>query len=97
MTDALGIALAKNPEPSKTLFIICDPRIGGVLATPNIFSTAIRRILIMHCKTIRRAIAGGAERVILCDTNGGTMPGDSRDLPGGRAGMSCAVRHPRAQ
>ena len=31
-------------------------------------------------QTIRRAIAGGAERVILCDTNGGTMPWEIREI-----------------
>jgi 2-isopropylmalate synthase len=31
-------------------------------------------------KTIRKAVEAGAERVILCDTNGGTMPWEIRDI-----------------
>ena len=41
---------------------------------------AIRRIQTMPWRPFTRAVAAGAERVILCDTNGGTMPWEIKDI-----------------
>ena len=80
VTDALGIALAKNLEliedsihylrsKDRRVFYDAEHFFDGYKANPE-----------YALQTIRRAIAGGAERVILCDTNGGTMPWEIREI-----------------
>lgn len=80
VTDALGIALAKNLEliedsihylrsKNRRVFYDAEHFFDGYKANPD-----------YALQTIRRAIAGGAERVILCDTNGGTMPWEIREI-----------------
>ena len=80
VTDALGIALAKNLEliedsihylrsKNRRVFYDAEHFFDGYKANPE-----------YALQTIRRAIAGGAERVILCDTNGGTMPWEIREI-----------------
>ena len=80
VTDALGIALAKNLEliedsihylrsKDRRVFYDAEHFFDGYKANPD-----------YALQTIRRAIAGGAERVILCDTNGGTMPWEIREI-----------------
>jgi 2-isopropylmalate synthase len=80
VTDALGISLAKNLEliedsihylrsKDRRVFYDAEHFFDGYKANPD-----------YALQTIRRAIAGGAERVILCDTNGGTMPWEIREI-----------------
>ncbi|MDR4478394.1 MAG: citramalate synthase [Nitrospira sp.] len=80
VTDALGITLAKNLEliedsihylrsKDRRVFYDAEHFFDGYKANPE-----------YALQTIRRAIAGGAERVILCDTNGGTMPWEIREI-----------------
>lgn len=80
VTDALGIALGKNLEliedsihylrsKHRRVFYDAEHFFDGYKANPD-----------YALQTIRRAIAGGAERVILCDTNGGTMPWEIREI-----------------
>ncbi len=74
VTDALGISLAKNLEiigdsigylrdKGRRVFYDAEHFFDGYKANPD-----------YALETIRRAVAAGAERVILCDTNGGAMP-----------------------
>jgi len=42
-------------------------------------------------ETLRAAIRGGAERVVLCDTNGGTLPWEVEEIV---RGMNASVQHP---
>lgn len=80
VTDALSISLAKNLEliedsihylrsKDRRVFYDAEHFFDGYKANPE-----------YALQTIRRAIAGGAERVILCDTNGGTMPWEIREI-----------------
>lgn len=80
VTDALGISLAKNLEliedsihylrsKDRRVFYDAEHFFDGYKANPE-----------YALQTIRKAIAGGAERVILCDTNGGTMPWEIREI-----------------
>lgn len=80
VTDALSISLAKNLEliedsihylrsKDRRVFYDAEHFFDGYKANPD-----------YALQTIRRAIAGGAERVILCDTNGGTMPWEIREI-----------------
>jgi 2-isopropylmalate synthase len=80
VTDALGVSLAKNLEliedsiaylrgKGRRLFYDAEHFFDGYKADPE-----------YALETIRRAVRGGAERVILCDTNGGTMPWEIREI-----------------
>jgi 2-isopropylmalate synthase len=80
VTDALGISLAKNldiiydslaylKEKGRRVFYDAEHFFDGYKADPD-----------YALKTIRHAVQGGAERIILCDTNGGTMPWEIRDI-----------------
>ncbi len=80
VTDALGISLATNLEiisdsiaylksKGRRLFYDAEHFFDGFKANPD-----------YALDTIRRAVEAGAERVILCDTNGGTMPWEIRAI-----------------
>lgn len=80
VTDALGISLSKNLEiigdslaylksKGRRLFYDAEHFFDGYKANPD-----------YALETIRRAVQAGAERIILCDTNGGTMPWEIRDV-----------------
>ncbi|TAJ08253.1 MAG: citramalate synthase [Nitrospirae bacterium] len=80
VTDALGITLAKNleligdsiaylKEKGRRVFYDAEHFFDGYKANPD-----------YAIETLRRAAEAGAERVILCDTNGGTMPWEIKDI-----------------
>jgi len=80
VTDALGIALAKNLEiigdsvahlrsKNRRVFYDAEHFFDGYKTDPD-----------YALETVRRAVAAGAERVILCDTNGGTMPWEIKEI-----------------
>jgi 2-isopropylmalate synthase len=80
VTDALGISLAKNLEligdsiqflrlKGRRVFYDAEHFFDGFKAAPD-----------YALETVRRAVEAGAERVILCDTNGGTMPWEIREI-----------------
>lgn len=80
VTDALGITLAKNLEligdsiaylrsKGRKVFYDAEHFFDGYKADPD-----------YALETLRRAVEAGAERVILCDTNGGTMPWEVREI-----------------
>jgi len=82
VTDALGITLAKNLEiigdsiaylrsKGRQVFYDAEHFFDGYKANPD-----------YALQTLRRAIEVGAERVILCDTNGGTMPWEIKEICG---------------
>jgi 2-isopropylmalate synthase len=80
VTDALGIALAKNLDiigdsvahlrsKNRRVFYDAEHFFDGYKTNPD-----------YALETVRRAVAAGAERVILCDTNGGAMPWEIREI-----------------
>ncbi|HLZ33793.1 MAG TPA: citramalate synthase, partial [Nitrospira sp.] len=80
VTDALGIALSKNLElvadsvaylrsKNRRIFYDAEHFFDGYKTNPD-----------YAIETIRRAVTAGAERVILCDTNGGTMPWEIKEI-----------------
>jgi 2-isopropylmalate synthase len=80
VTEALGITLHKNLEiigdsiaylrgKGRRVFYDAEHFFDGYKADPD-----------YALETIRRAVEAGAERVVLCDTNGGTMPWEIRDI-----------------
>jgi 2-isopropylmalate synthase len=80
VTDALGISLATNLEligdsiaylrnKGRRVFYDAEHFFDGYKTNPD-----------YALNTIRKAVEAGAERVILCDTNGGTMPWEIRSI-----------------
>ncbi len=80
VTDALGISLAKNLEliadsiaylcgKGRRVFYDAEHFFDGYKTNPD-YALA----------TVSKAVEAGAERVILCDTNGGTMPWEIREI-----------------
>lgn len=80
VTEALGISLPKNLEliadsieylrsRGRRVFYDAEHFFDGYKANPD-----------YALETVRRAVDSGAERIILCDTNGGTMPWEIRDI-----------------
>ena len=80
VTEALGISLQQNLEiigdsiayvrsKHRRVFYDAEHFFDGYKANPD-----------YALETLRRAVREGAERVILCDTNGGTMPWEIRDI-----------------
>jgi 2-isopropylmalate synthase len=79
VTEALGISLRQNLEiigdsiaylrsKNRRVFYDAEHFFDGYKADPE-----------YALETIRRAVREGAERVILCDTNGGTMPWEIKE------------------
>ncbi|MFO0778963.1 MAG: citramalate synthase [Nitrospira sp.] len=82
VTDALGISLHKNLEligdsiaylrgKGRRVFYDAEHFFDGYKTNPD-----------YALNTIRKAVEAGAERVILCDTNGGAMPWEIREICG---------------
>jgi len=80
VTDALGISLATNLEligdsvaylrsKGRRVFYDAEHFFDGYKTNPD-----------YALNTIRKAVESGAERVILCDTNGGAMPWEIRTI-----------------
>ncbi|HEX3203972.1 MAG TPA: citramalate synthase [Nitrospiraceae bacterium] len=80
VTEALGVTLEQNLDmigesiaylraKNRRVFYDAEHFFDGYKADPE-----------YALKTIQRAVREGAERVILCDTNGGTMPWDIREI-----------------
>lgn len=82
VTDALGISLHKNLDligdsitylrgKGRRVFYDAEHFFDGYKTNPD-----------YALNTIRKAVEAGAERIILCDTNGGTMPWEIREICG---------------
>ena len=80
VTDALGISLAANLDiisdsvshlhsKQRRIFYDAEHFFDGYKTNPD-----------YALETVRRAVNAGAERVILCDTNGGTMPWELKEI-----------------
>ena len=80
VTDALGISRAKNLEiiedsiaylrsHGRRVFYDAEHFFDGYLDNPD-----------YALETLMRAVRAGAERIILCDTNGGRMPWEIKEI-----------------
>src|SRR5579884_3099097 len=80
VTDALGITLQQNLDmigesiaylrsKQRRVFYDAEHFFDGYKANPD-----------YAMETLRKAVDAGAERIILCDTNGGTMPWEIRGI-----------------
>jgi 2-isopropylmalate synthase len=80
VTDALGISLAKNLELIGDSIAYVRSKNRRVFYDAEHFFDGYKTNPEYALNTIRKAVAAGAERVILCDTNGGTMPWEVRRI-----------------
>ena len=80
VTDALGISLATNLELISDSLTHLRSKGRRVFYDAEHFFDGYKTNPDYALETIRRAVTAGAERVILCDTNGGTMPWEIREI-----------------
>jgi 2-isopropylmalate synthase len=80
VSDALGIPLAKNLEIIGDSVAYLRAKHRRVFYDAEHFFDGYKTNPDYALETIRRAVAAGAERVILCDTNGGTMPWEIKEI-----------------
>ena len=80
VTEALGISLSKNLEIIGDSIAHLRSRGRRVFYDAEHFFDGYKTDPDYALQTLRAATEAGAERVILCDTNGGTMPWEIRDI-----------------
>ena len=80
VTDALGIALDANLDIIGDSVAYLRSKHRRVFYDAEHFFDGYKTNPDYALDTLRRAVAAGAERVILCDTNGGTMPWEIKDI-----------------
>jgi 2-isopropylmalate synthase len=82
VTDALGIALNTNLELIADSVAFLKSKHRRVFYDAEHFFDGYKTNPDYALETITRAVEAGAERVILCDTNGGTMPWEIKNICG---------------
>lgn len=82
VSDALGISLGKNVELIYDSIAYLREKGRRVFYDAEHFFDGYKTNPEYALATIRKAVEAGAERVILCDTNGGTMPWEIREICG---------------
>lgn len=80
VTDALGISLNKNLELIADSIAYLREKGRRVFYDAEHFFDGYKTNPEYALNTIRKAVEAGAERMILCDTNGGTMPWEIREI-----------------
>ncbi|MEQ1679528.1 MAG: citramalate synthase [Nitrospira sp.] len=80
VTDALGISLNKNLELIADSIAYLRGKARRVFYDAEHFFDGYKTNPEYALATIRKAVEAGAERVILCDTNGGSMPWEIREI-----------------
>jgi 2-isopropylmalate synthase len=80
VTEALGVTLEQNLDMIGESIAYLRARNRRVFYDAEHFFDGYKADPAYALKTIQRAVREGAERVILCDTNGGTMPWDIREI-----------------
>jgi 2-isopropylmalate synthase len=80
VTDALGIALTANLDIIGDSVAYLRSKRRRVFYDAEHFFDGYKTNPEYALETVRRAVAAGAERIILCDTNGGTMPWEIKKI-----------------
>src|SRR5918993_4191703 len=76
VTGALGTTLPENLDMISDTIAWLRPRVEEVLFDAEHFFDGYRRNREYALATLRAAEAAGAQWIVLCDTNGGTLPFD---------------------
>lgn len=80
VTEALGTSLETNLDIISDSIGYLMGKGKRVFYDAEHFFDGFKANAAYALETIQRAVQGGAERIILCDTNGGTMPWEIRDI-----------------
>ncbi len=78
--DALCIPLERNLELIEDSLAFLKDRCETLFYDAEHFFDGFKADREYALQTLKSAVAGGAERLVLCDTNGGTMPGEIMDI-----------------
>jgi 2-isopropylmalate synthase len=76
VTDILGITLDENLEMIRDSVAYLKKKGKEVIFDAEHFFDGYRRNPAYAIKTVKAALKAGADRIVLCDTNGGTMPNE---------------------
>ena len=74
VTEILGITLEENLEMIRDSIAYLKKRDKEVIFDAEHFFDGYLRNPAYALKTVKAALKAGADRIVLCDTNGGTMP-----------------------
>jgi len=80
VTEALETTLATNVELIEDSIAFLRSRGRQVFYDAEHFFDGYKTDADYALKTIKAAVKAGAERIVLCDTNGGTMPWEIREI-----------------
>jgi len=80
VTDVLGIQLDENLELVEASVQFLKQRLNRVLFDAEHFFDGYKANPEYALKVLERAVNGGAEYVVLCDTNGGTLPFETEKI-----------------
>jgi 2-isopropylmalate synthase len=73
-TEALGISLPQNLEIIESSLAWLKPQVDQLFYDAEHFFDGFKNNREYALQTLEAAVRGGAERLILCDTNGGCLP-----------------------
>ena len=80
VTDALRMSLAENLEIIEDTVRYLTERVELLIYDAEHFFDGYRANPEYALATLRAAAAGGAHRIVLCDTNGGSLPSDVEEV-----------------
>src|SRR5258705_1497819 len=80
VTDALRMSLAENLEIIEDTVRYLTERVELLIYDAEHFFDGYRANPEYALATLRAAVAGGAHRIVLCDTNGGSLPSDVEEV-----------------
>jgi 2-isopropylmalate synthase len=78
-TEILGVTLKENLEMIRDSIVYLKGKDKEVIYDAEHFFDGYRKNPAYALKTIKTACEAGADRIVLCDTNGGTLPHDLTD------------------
>jgi 2-isopropylmalate synthase len=80
--DALRISLERNLELIENSLAWLKPRVKKLFYDAEHFFDGYKADPDYAAETLKRAVNGGAECLVLCDTNGGTLPHEITEIIG---------------
>jgi len=78
--DALQIELEDNLRIIEDTLAYLNPRVEHLIYDAEHFFDGFKKSKEYALATLVRAVSGGAQTIVLCDTNGGTLPGEMQSI-----------------
>ena len=98
VTEVLGVSLDENCRMIADSVAFCASRVSEVVYDAEHFFDGFRRNPDYALKTLQAAVAAGASWLVLCDTNGGTLPEEVAEaVDAGPPGLLRPDRDPHPQ